>query len=309
MMPEITGIQVLESLNSSNGHNNFPVIMCSAKTDSSDVEEALHKGAIDYVKKPIDEVELLARLKTALRIKEREDQLKEMVKSKEDFLRIVAHDLRTPFSTISGFAEMLKEDNELSEAFNSEHYEFLNYIISSSNFLVEYFNKLLFWAQQDINDFKIERKNVNLLKLINASLVVYKSKSELKEIKITINIDESIEINADEVFFGQVINNLLGNAIKYTNRNGTISFTTNSSDSEVNLHIKDNGIGMSEEHIENILSNQKIKSSPGTEKEKGTGLGLRICKKILDSHNFKLNILSEQGAGTEVIIGLLLKST
>jgi PleD family two-component response regulator len=145
MMPEMSGMEVLEVLQQKDETREIPILMVTAKAGPEDVEEALKKGAQDYIKKPINEIELLARLRTALRIKHQADTLRNMLRSKEEFIRIVAHDLRTPLSTISGFAEMILMNFSGDEPQSEEIKNYLQIIVETTNNISEYFNKLLTW--------------------------------------------------------------------------------------------------------------------------------------------------------------------
>lgn len=302
MMPEMTGLELLEKMKEQDVTKDIPVIMVSAKTDSSDIENALDLGAIEYIKKPVDEIELLARLRTALRIKKYEEQLHENIKAKEDFIRIVAHDLRTPFSSISGFAKFLKDDEDLQKYYSDEHHELFDYILSSASFLVEYFNKLLNWSQIGSNSIKLNKKEVNLDYLLKTVFVIFKSKLQERNIEIKTEIDPNEVIYVDEIYFGQVINNIINNAIKFSPDNSTIHISLNSKDENKKIKIKDFGPGIPPETIEKLMNNKNIKSTQGAKGEKGTGLGLKICKKIIQTHGFDFEILSEAGKGTEFVI-------
>ena len=142
MMPRMSGIQVLEKINNHPVWKEIPVIMISAKTASTDIQEALGMGAMDYIKKPFEEMELLARVKVGIRLKTKEDHLRDMIKQKEEFVRIISHDLRSPFLAINGFAELIVNDDNLVP----EQKESLSKIIESVNYSQDYFNRLLNWG-------------------------------------------------------------------------------------------------------------------------------------------------------------------
>ena len=302
MMPEISGYDVLQEVMENENINHIPVIMVTAKTGSEDIEKTLNMGAIEYIRKPIDEIELLARVRTALRIKKNEEQLKEMVYAKEEFIRIVAHDLRTPFSTISGFADLMLEDENLKKSLGEENKQFLEFILNSSSFLIEYFNKLLDWSKLGLENLKLNKQLFRINSIIESLLLVYKFKIDNKQLNIINNISNEEMVSADEVYFGQAINNIFSNCIKFTMVGGIIEFNMESTNNNKRICIKDNGVGMNDDVVQKIFSNQNIKSTRGTEGEKGSGLGFKICKRILDSHGFILKIESKIGGGTKFII-------
>jgi two-component system sensor histidine kinase/response regulator len=306
MMPEMTGLEVLEKIKENEATRDIPVIMVSARTDAKDIKLALDMGAIEYLRKPVDEIELLARLRTALRVRNYELEIKENLRAKEEFIRIVAHDLRTPFTSISGFAQLLIEDEKISRFYSEEHKEFLNFILTSSSFLVEYFNKLLHWSKIGSEDMKLE-KRISLVKpIIDSTFIVYKFKIQSKNINFTIKVPDNFSINIDEVYFRQVISNLIGNAVKFTPHGGAITVQFTSEADCCIFSIADTGPGMDEDTIEKIYSDLPVMSTNGTDGEKGTGLGLKICNKIITNHGFKMNISSVPGKGTT--IGILINN-
>lgn len=302
MMPKMDGLEVLGKIVASENLRHIPVVMVSAKTDSEDLETALSMGALEYIKKPIDEVELLARVRSALRIKFQEDKLREMIRSKDDFIRMVSHDMRNPFQAISGFAELLITDPELKEKLTEENMEFLNLILESANFVVDYFNKLLSWAQLGQNKLELKKQKIQLSKLINSSATIYQNKLKDKKISLIINYDKEISVNADETYFLQAINNIISNAIKFTPENGDIKISVKTNTKQTKIVISDSGIG-----IENITPDEFFNktyniSRKGTNGEKGTGTGMSICKKIMDAHNFEITFESKVNQGTSFII-------
>lgn len=302
MMPKLNGIEVLKKIVHDETYKLIPVIMVSAKTDSEDVEEALNLGASEYIKKPIDEVELLARVRAALRIKIQEDKLRTLIKSKDDFIRMVSHDIRNPFHSILGFTELLLNDPELKNKLTEEHREFLNLIFESTNFVVDYFNKLLSWSKLGNKDLELKRTDVSLHKIISSSITIYQKKIIEKEIRLLTKLPKDIIIHADETYFLQVINNILSNAIKFTPVGGEIKIKGQQNNSEIIITIADSGIGMENITPEDFFNNEFNISRKGTSGEKGTGVGMNICKKILDAHNFNISFVSELNQGTSFII-------
>ena len=302
MMPKLNGLDVLIKIVDNEKLKHIPVIMVSAKVESEDVEVALSMGALEYIKKPIDEVELIARVKSALRIKFQDDKLREMIKSKDDFIRMVSHDVRNPFHAILGFADILINDPEIKEKLNEENKAFLNYIFDSANFVVDYFNKLLSWASLGQNELKLKKENAQLFKLINSSIMIYQKKISEKNIKLLIDCNNNIYINIDETYFLQAINNIISNAIKFTPEGGKININATINNNETKLIISDSGIGMDKVSPEEFFSRTYNISRKGTKGEKGTGTGMNICKKIIDAHNFRITFESEIKKGTSFII-------
>ena len=290
MMPKMTGIEVLEHIVQSELYRDIPVIMVSAKTATADISQALSLGAIDYIKKPFDEIELLARVKVGIRLKQNEDRLREMILQRENLVGTIAHDLRSPFSAIHGLAEILLGD----ESINQDQKESLALILESVGYSQNYFNKLLDWTRLDQH---------NIPNLITRILQVFEKKAEDKKIELRNEIAENIMIDLDNTYFRQAIANLISNAIKFTPDGGRVVCNCTSESNIIVLGITDNGIGMPDSITpENLFDTTIVRSRPGTRGEKGTGLGLGICRKIMEAHDFTMTFSSEPGKGTSFLI-------
>ena len=302
MMPGMSGIEVLEVLMKDNALKHIPVIMVTAKTQSEDVEEAMDKGAFEYIKKPINDVELLARVRASLRFKKQEDRLRELLKSKQDFINIISQNLRAPFSSISGFAEMVYYDKELEKYLQNEHRDFLKYIIDTSRQTAEYFNKLLNWTNLGASEIVLEWKDTDLCKLVNAASLIFEEHISKKKITFSNQVKEGFMINLDPIYFSQVLRNLISNAIKFTSVGGNINVRTTTDNNRVSIIIADTGMGIRLDTPEELFTRSINQSARGTTGETGSGLGLGICKKIIDAHGFTIQIKTELNEGTEFII-------
>lgn len=301
MMPKITGIEVLKIIMQSNTLKRIPVLMVSAKTTSPDIREALEIGAIDYIKKPFDELELLARVKAGVRLKQKEEKLRELIRQREEFVKIISHDLRSPFTAIHGLAEILMDEKNLTP----DQKESLEQIINSVEFSQNYFNKLLNWTKLTESDIELTTTHVNLAKLINSSILYHRNKASEKHIHLVNEVDPGLTIMADDIFFRQTIGNLISNAIKFTKKEGEVVCYSEENESGTDIVVSDNGIGMSESLKTEILSGKPIiHSGRGTFGERGTGLGLGICRKILDAHGYGFTCSANTKGGSDFIISI-----
>lgn len=295
MMPGISGLELLENIRQDKNLDHVPVIMVTAKIEAEDIKIALDKGAVDYICKPVNDVELLARLRTALRIKHYEDSLKHLVKLKNQFVSIISHDLRSPFTSIIGFAQLLLNDANLHD----KNREFVQRIFNVAIRQLDYIEKLLNMTHLESGKFQLRIKNLNLKKLVDESLLIFDSKIQQKNISIKVDIQDKINIKADETLFSQVLNNLISNAIKYTHPQGAIFIIAEKKDKHITVLIKDTGVGISPDDITKVFDEFNHHYSIGTKGEQGAGLGLSICKKILDAHNFNIILNSTVNVGTE----------
>ncbi len=298
MMPEITGIDFLDELMEHPENKNIPVIMVSAKTNENDVSEALDRGAMDYIKKPVSEVELLARLRSALLIKNREEKLRMLLDQNKEIVSIISHDLRSPFTSIVGFSQYLLSDETLSD----EQKYYIEFIFKNSVSQLDYLDKLLNMVQLESGKLELVLEQVNLKELLEESLKIFGIKIESKNIDLEVKISENLKVNVDKTLFSQAINNLIGNAVKFTRDSGKIKINCYIKNGTTIISITDNGIGIKEKDKPKIFEKFEKFYSSEIKNEKGTGLGLSNCKKILDAHNIEISFESEEGKGTTFTI-------
>lgn len=234
---------------------------------------------------------------TEMKLRDEIRKLEEMNYSKDDFIAILSHDLRSPFTSILGFAEILVNEPKLPE---SEKIEYLNLIHSSSTKLLKLVNNLLNWSR-----LRTGRTQLVLSK-VNAKIAAYNSISSLtgeivrKNIEVKVNIPGSLFLEADEILFGKVILNLLENSIKYSPENTGIDIKyAPFNEKLVEFIVRDKGKGISETNKHKLFRINEIFSTRGTNGEKGTGLGLILCREIIEFHGGDIWFFSEPDIGTE----------
>lgn len=225
------------------------------------------------------------------------EQQKEQIFSRDKFLSILSHDLRAPFTSIIGFTEILQNDDSLSE---KERKEFLNFIQDSASNQLQFVNYILDWS-----NLKLGRIQLNLQKVCIADLV-YNSISNLtgnsirKNIEIKPQIDDSLYVKVDERLALQAISNLLSNSIKFTPEGGKIHIYSNRFNKEfIEIVIKDEGVGIPEEHKSKLFNLDNLFTQRGTKGEKGTGIGLSLVKEIIEKHGGQIWFYSKENEGTE----------
>lgn len=225
------------------------------------------------------------------------EELSQMNHAKDNFISILSHDLRAPFTSILGFTEILLNEHHLTDA---ERTEYLNYIHNSSANQLQLVNYLLDWSRLQTGRLHLEPIR------LHAQTIVFNCVSSLtgnairKNIDIKVRITDNIYIQADERLITQVFNNLLSNAIKFSTEGKVIEIIAERYDDEmVEFVIKDEGIGISREHQAKLFRFDKMFSTTGTKGERGTGLGLPLVKEIIEKHNGKIWLYSEENKGSE----------
>lgn len=231
---------------------------------------------------------------------ESENQLKELNATKDKFFSIIAHDLKSPFNSIVGFADLLLKN--INKYDIDKITRFTGIIRETAINTHKLLNNLLYWsrAQTGSMDYNIAPQSVNelLLNEVDAQL----HSAEKKDIRIVNNLNKTLFVNADRSSIETVIRNLISNAIKFTHAGGTIY--TNAVDIEteggsfVQISIEDTGVGIENTVIDKLFKIDQNVSTQGTNKEAGTGLGLILCKEFVEKNNGNIWVESTQGEGS-----------
>lgn len=233
-------------------------------------------------------------------------KLEKMNKSKDQLFSFISHDLRAPFNSLLGFSEIIT--TEFETLTKVEMKEYMNAIYESSKNLYSMTTNLLQYSRFQVGRLVYEPEVLNLFDLVEHNINLLKGNLLKKEIKVLTQIDSDIFINADEDMMNSVIQNLLSNSIKFTFRGGSISIEASkinniNDEKKIELVLKDNGVGMNKETINKIFS-ADVFSSPGTEKEFGTGLGLLLVIQFIEKNKGTLKIESVENKGSSFIITL-----
>ena len=234
---------------------------------------------------------------TQVKLSDEIRKLEEMNYSKDDFIAILSHDLRSPFTSILGFSEILLNENDLPEA---EKNEYLNLIHISSRKQLKLVNNLVDWSRLRTGRVHLNKTKVDTRNAVYNSVSALTGEAIRKNIEIRVYIPASLSIEADELLFCKVILNLIENSIKFSHENRSIDVKTSPfNDRFVEFIVRDKGKGISENNKHKIFQINKIFSTEGTAGEKGTGLGLVLCKEIVEQHGGEIWFFSEPESGSE----------
>jgi signal transduction histidine kinase len=223
--------------------------------------------------------------------------LKELINTKDKLFSIVGHDLGNQFNIILGFLEVLVSDFKKLDSGKVEIH--LNNIYNSSKHAFNLLENLLTWARMQTNLIQYNPEIFNVNEKIRESTELLKGASVKKNITIEVFSEEEIMVFADLNMFSTVFRNLVANAIKFTYENGTILILANKENGFCKISVKDDGVGISEENIAKIFRIDSKHKTSGTMGEKGTGLGLILCKEFVEKHGGKIEVKSQVGKGSE----------
>ncbi len=234
-------------------------------------------------------------------------KLKELNLSKDQLFSLISHDLRSPFNSLLGFAEILT--TEFDSLTQRDIKEYLKVINDSAKTLFGMTNNLLHYSRLQLNKFDFDPKQINLYETVKHLADTLKLRIKKKDLLIKFEINDEYFVYADEEMLYILLDNLMLNAIKYSNTGNIIKvhaekkYDSEQKKSHIQLSITDEGVGISEENLLKIKSGIMY-STLGTAKESGLGLGLLLIEKFIEIHDGKMEIISSEDEGTSIILTL-----
>lgn len=230
-------------------------------------------------------------------LKASEQQLKELNEAKNKLFSIIAHDLRSPMNSFRGFSGLLINNiDSLSKEDVQVLVKGMGKSFNNVNTLLE---NLLQWSRVQMNTLTYQPEVVDLSVLISDNLNLVEPVATDKQITVRSHVGENLYAMADKNVFNVVLRNLLTNAVKFTNAKGTVEVRASREADTIRIEVADNGTGMSVTTLQNLFASQDYHySSLGTANERGTGLGLRLCKEFVDKWHGKIGAASVKGEGS-----------
>ena len=224
--------------------------------------------------------------------------LQKLNETKDRFISIISHDLRTPFSSMLGFTDLLLSDEDLSE---EEKRQYITYIADASKSMLTMVNSLLDWTRLQTGRINFEPDKVNLAELIDKSITSVRGYALTKSIDIINETPSEIYAFVDQGLVMQAINNLISNSMKFTKENGFIKISAKQSPLPrfIEVTVEDNGVGIKPENLSKIFKVDTKFTTVGTSGEKGTGLGLSLVHEIIIKHGGDIRVESEYGKGAK----------
>ncbi|MHC1737727.1 MAG: PAS domain S-box protein [Ignavibacteriaceae bacterium] len=223
-------------------------------------------------------------------------ELKNANDMKNKLFSIIAHDLRGPFSGFLGLSDILT--NELETLSNEEIRDFSSELNASLHKQFELLNDLLNWARLQREDFHLNTKMIRLTNLVSKVFELLSLLAANKEIKLRNDVPENLLVFADADMLKLVVRNLVSNAIKFTGSGGVVFVEAHDRVAFTEITVSDSGVGIVSKDLKKIFSEQITFTTQGTNKEKGTGLGLMLCKEVVEKHSGRIWVESEPGKGS-----------
>jgi PAS domain S-box-containing protein len=223
-------------------------------------------------------------------------ELSELNANKDKLFSIVAHDLRSPFSALLGFSEFMTHN--IDELSSDEIKDFSNRIHSSLKKVLKLVENLLEWARLQSGKFEFTPTGFDICELIQEVIDINQVNAARKNIDVNYYNSEPVNAFADKNSIETVLRNLLSNAIKFSNQESKIDINLNSNSTHIEVSVKDYGVGISSEDVNRLFKIDSNYTTPGTAKEKGTGLGLILCKEFVEKNGGRIWVESHPGKGS-----------
>lgn len=319
MMPGMDGFEVCHEIKLRPQLKDIPVIFLTAKTEISDIVKAFEAGAVDYIFKPFNPLEVKARVNSQLQLFHTSRQLKELNyklavsqqeleltnvklemlnKQKDKFFSVIAHDLKTPFNNVIALTGLISES--LASKEQESLLEYVAMLRNTTDKAMDLLMNLLEWAKSQTGNLKFTPGLIQPISIIQDVLAIYQESIRAKSLIVKFDCNPDYEFFGDQPMIATVLRNLLGNAIKFSLAGGVIYLKVNRlADGSTQFSVKDFGIGISSDLLPLLFVLGANTGRPGTRGEPSSGLGLMLCKDFVERHGGSITVESAEGKGSE----------
>ncbi|MCK5717906.1 MAG: hybrid sensor histidine kinase/response regulator [Thiomargarita sp.] len=312
MMPGIDGFETCRQLKSNTETQDIPVIFMTALSDTSNKIKGFQLGAVDYITKPFQQYEVLARIKTHLSLRQLQKQLEvqneqliQLNQDKNEFLGIAAHDIKNPLGAIQSAAEVIEIDYDTMS--KTDLLKRATNISNATRQLFTLIDNLLDINAIESGKSKISLSMIDMLTVLEPLVMRYRLQAKKKNIVIQFQASETqYPAFVDENTLTQILDNLISNAVKYSPYDKQVDIRISLQDNKsIRCEIQDNGLGISALEQEKLFQKFSKLTPRPTGGEHSTGLGLFIVKKLVDAMKGKVWCESEEGEGTTFFVEFL----
>jgi two-component system sensor histidine kinase/response regulator len=324
MMPGMDGFETCRRLKKDEAIQDIPVIFMTALSDSVDKVKGFLAGGADYITKPFHYEEVLVRVTAHLTIrklqyqlkeqnalleeknamieeqkvllKEKDEQLRKINAHKEKLFSFISQDLQSPLNRLLGFARLIIEN--VDDYSKEEIKGNIRRLQTSAEQLYASHENLLTWVTVQRGTLKYYPESVDIQEIAVYYVLLFTPNAEEKRITLTSSIREPMFAYADYKMVNTVVQNLVSNALKFTNSNGSITIEARQTENVIEISVSDTGTGIREEDLPYLFQIETTSQNKGTTGEEKTGLGLIICKELVEKNGGKIWCESEIGKGT-----------
>jgi len=306
MMPKLSGLEVTYRLREKYPAPELPILLLTARHQTEDLVEGFEVGANDYLVKPIAREELLARVRTQLKLVKltsTNEALQQANQLKTDLISVAAHDLKNPLVSVSGYAELIQQPVDDLATIQ----QFATHIQTAAERMLVIINQLLESAALESAQLKLDQHPINAADLLNTIETRRRPQAQKKQQQLKFDFDPHIIVRADEPRLLETFDNLVDNAIKYSPLGKNIQVSLSQQDGWACFRVQDEGLGLSEADKQKIFGKFQRLSARPTANEGSAGLGLYIVKRIVELHGGRVMADSPgQGQGSTFTVLLPL---
>ena len=311
MMPDISGFDTCSELRKDEETKDIPVIFLTALNDPADLVHGFQVGGNDFLTKPFNKEELVMRvmhqisLVAAKRIIVSQNiELRRTISNRDKMYSVIAHDLRSPMASIRMVLNLLV--NAIPpETIGQELFDLIDKANRESEETHDLLDNLLKWTKSQTGRLNVVLQEFDLAEVVPGVVDIFVMIAETKHIKLNLNIEEGVEVNADKDMLKTVIRNFISNAIKFSNENSTIDISVKNEAPMARISVRDHGVGISADRIATLFSDGK--TTYGTANEEGSGLGLQLCKDFAVKNGGDVEVTSIEGEGSTFSVLVPLK--
>ncbi|MBN1218255.1 MAG: response regulator [Anaerolineae bacterium] len=303
MMPDIDGLEVCRRLKANKRWQHIPIILVTVLDSTEDLVNGLDAGADDFVNKPVNGVELRARIRSLLRLKEQYDELEATLRMREDLTHMIVHDIRTPLTAILGYTQLLlaRESFPDSDAQDVQAIQMQAYRLDS------FLNDMLILAKLEAERLILNRSMVDVNQVVQQVIGSYNIVARSKNIKLIGDLPTTTQhILLDTNLFQRVLENLISNALKFSPAESTITVLVeypraktmlSSAGPQIRVTISDEGPGITIEDRERIFDKFEVAKLQDKE-DRQIGLGLAFCKMVVEGHGGYISVRPNKPVGS-----------
>ena len=303
MMPEMDGFEVCRRLKADERWRYIPIILVTALGSTEDLVEGLGAGGDDFLHKPVDKLELQARVRSMLRIKQQYDELQSTLRLREDMARMITHDMRAPLNIILGYSELL----QIRGAVTADDLRNVKNIQAEAYRLNSFLNDMLMLAKMEAGQPILNPSPVDVRHLVKQVVQGHDMLARSREVKLVSDLPANASpMLLDANLFQRLLDNLLANALKFSPPQSTVTvqvefFDAAAVEMRLRLKVVDEGPGIAAEYHDRIFDKFQVVDL----KEKGVpqvGLGLTLCKMVAEAHGGCIFVESNQPVGAIFVV-------
>ena len=301
MLPDADGFTLCRNLKQDQRTASVPVVFLTARTSPEDKVRGFEVGAVDYITKPFAESEVAARVRTHVQLKKTKDMLvkycddlEKANRTKDKLFALIGHDLRSPIATLHSFIHLMKRSDLTGE----KRMNYIKHAEQSLDNTLILLDNLLKWARNQQNEIAYAPEQTDMLDIIEKTVHLSEEMANTKEIILKSEVREPFPVYADKDMMMTVMRNLISNAIKFTPGFGQVVINAVYAETHAEIAVADTGIGIAKKDLDRLFAADYSLVRRGTDGEKGSGLGLILCREFVEKNRGRIWAESEVGKGT-----------